>query len=523
MIIKTFSAVIFLNLLSSLCFIQKLQAAEVSVGSKNFTESVVLGEMLAQLVEANSKLKVERRLNLAGSNFTFEALKRGEIDFYVEYTGTGLVTILKQPSLKNPKKVFDIVGHEFQKRYHINWLAPLGFNNTYALAVRKSDPRLKDIQTISELQKVSPQLIFGGPHEYMARPDGYSGLKNAYNLKFEEVIGLDPGLMYKAAKEKKVDVISAFSTDGRIQGFGLRVLKDNLSFFPPYQAAVVVRQQTLEKFPQLKGILSSLSGKILDQDMMQMNYQVDLGGRTVESVARQFLESKGLIEDTGATSTASISSRKNFLSYVWVKRYELLRLIKEHLYLVIMSMIAALLIGIPLGIIATRLKFLRAPLFSVINILQTIPSLALLGFMIPLFGIGTFPAIVALFSYALLPLVRNTYTGIRGVNASVIESAKGLGLTNFQILTKVELPLALPTIMAGFRTSTVIVIGTATLAALIGAGGLGDPIFRGIASVNNYLILLGALPAALLALILDKFLYKVEEFFVPKGYSSRPQ
>ncbi len=253
----------------------------------------------------------------------------------------------------------------------------------------------------------------------------------------------------------------------------------------------------------------------LNEEMRQMNFAVDDKGKTAREVAYEFLVKKGLVvpREMGKRVTA----KDPFLIYFWAQRYHVLKLLKEHLYLTLVALTLAVIVSIPAGIALTRFEKIRGLVFTVINTFQTIPSLALLGFLVPVLGIGRLPAIVALFLYALLPLVRNTYTGIREIDPKIIEASQGIGLTNLQILRKVEMPIALPMIIAGIRTSTVIIVGTATLAALIGAGGLGDPIFRGISSVQMNTILLGAAPAALLAIFLDKLLHFCERRLVSKG------
>lgn len=491
------------------------QADTITIGSKNFTEQAILGEIMAQLIEEKTDLKVERKFFLGGTQFTFNAIQKGDIDIYPSYTGTAYIAILKQSQILPAHQTFLYVQKEYLKQFNLVWLKPFGFNNTYGFGVLKSNPRFQNIQTLSQIRSFANELKFGGPHEFLERPDGFSGLQKAYQLKFLEFVGLDPGLMYQAVVDGQVDVISAFTTDGRIQKFGIQLLEDDLNFFPPYFAAPLIRKSTLEKHPKLKGVLNLLAGRINDDLMMKMNHAVDLKSQPLEDVAQWFLVSEGLV--AGSLPASKLNQRaKDFWNYALSQKDYVFSLTLEHLALVAIALFFAMLVGLPTGILLTRVDFLSGPIFALVNILQTIPSLALLGFLIPFLGIGKTPAIVALFLYALLPLVRNTYTGIKDVSPQLIEVSKGMGLTGFQTLRHVELPLALPTIMAGIRISTVIMVGTATLAALIGAGGLGDPIFRGISSVNHNLILLGAIPSALLAIVLDRFLLLVQKL-VQKG------
>ncbi|MBT4790136.1 MAG: ABC transporter permease subunit, partial [Halobacteriovoraceae bacterium] len=483
--------------------------------------SIILGEMVAILLENKYGLPVERKLGLGGTKIAFDALQADSIDVYPDYTGTGYVMILKMEGEKSPQKIHQIVSHEFKKRWGIIWSKPIGFNNTYALAVRENEERFKSIFSISQLKGKLNDIKYGAPHEFMERNDGHQRFSQAYNLQFnpQNIISLEAGLTYAAIKDKTIDMIIAYSTDGRIKAHKLRLLKDDLSFFPPYHAAFIAKQKTLEKYPQLQKVFELLAGKISDAQMTQMNDKVDRLKIPAYTVAKNFLIKTSLID--GTVKSAQESS--TFLEFIFTKKAYLKKILIEHLVLSLGALFFALIVSIPLGIFLTRHQSLAKYVFPIINTIQTIPSLALLGFLIPLMGIGTAPAIVALFLYSLLPLVRNTYTGILSIDQNYIEASKGVGLTNFQILYKVEIPLALPIIITGIRTAAVIVIGTATLAALIGAGGFGDPIFRGISTVNSQLILLGAIPAALLAIIIDKLIGLSEHHLVSKGLQLQNQ
>ncbi len=514
-----FSILVTLSIFSFSCLCYCAPSKRIVVASKNFTEQYILAEIIAQLIESQTDLHVERKLNLGGTQFAFEALRKGDIDIYPEYTGTGLVSILKQKPISNPKKTFHIVYNAFQKKYNLVWLNSFGFNNTYALAVRRNDAQFQDVTSISDLKEVAKTIKIGATHEFLYRQDGFPNLTKTYGIEFPEAnaMSLDPGLMYTAIKEKQVDMIAAFSTDGRLEAFKLRLLKDDRQYFPPYEAAPLVRQSIIDTYPEIQPVLKKLQGTISNEEMMRMNYEVDSMGKSSAEVAHAFLSRKKLIKDDTSVITSTVSARDNFFAFFWSKRDYLLRLTQEHLLLTLISIFLAILFSIPTGILLTRFEKISTPVFNVANIIQTIPSLALIGFLIPILGIGVKSAIVALFLYALLPLIRNTYTGIRNVDPALIESCKGMGMTSFQILWKAEIPLALPFIIAGIRTGTVIIVGTATLAALIGAGGYGDPIFRGISAVNSNMILLGAIPAALLSIVLDQGLHYLENRMVSKG------
>ena len=238
-----------------------------------------------------------------------------------------------------------------------------------------------------------------------------------------------------------------------------------------------------------------------------MNFQVDAEGKTPADVSREFLVKSGLVKGKYAQTS---SSQKGFLHYFWSEKDYLFTLFWQHLYLTLFGLFIALIIGVPSGIILTRKPEIANYVFGVVNTIQTIPSLALLGFLIPLLGIGQTPAIIALSLYALLPVVRNTYVGIQEVNPILKDAVRGIGLTDMQILRTVEIPLALPTMLAGIRIATVLLVGTATLTSLVGAGGFGEPIFRGIASVQTNTILLGTIPTALMAILLDRILHWIE-------------
>ncbi|MCB0419967.1 MAG: ABC transporter permease subunit [Bdellovibrionales bacterium] len=497
------------------CFASTTAFANIVIGSKNFSESFILGEMLGLILEERYHQPVVRKLGLGGTQVALDALIHDNIHVYPDYTGTGYVMVLKKEKERDPDKIFDIVQKEFQKKWNIQWSEPLGFNNTYALAVRKEDSRFDGIAKISQLSGEKLPYVYAGAYEYMERKDGHSQFVQKYNLKFDpsNVISMNAGLMYSSIRDKKVDMVVAYSTDGRIQAYNLRLLEDDLQFFPPYYVSYLAKSKTLLKFPQLEEAIELLEGQISEKEMIRLNDQVDRLKKEPKEVARIFLEEKGLLK----VSANKPLPTKSFSSYIIKRKNYLIKLFWEHCTLSFGALLLALIFSIPLGIAMTRFPVLGRIGFPVVNTIQTIPSLALLGFLIPVLGIGFAPAILALFLYSLLPLVRNTYTGILNVDPLFIEVSKGVGLTPLQILWKVEIPLALPVILAGLRTAAVIVIGTATLAALIGAGGFGDPIFRGVATVNSHLILLGAIPAALFAIVVDQLIGFAERYFVSKG------
>lgn len=269
--------------------------SKVVIGSKNFTENILVGEMTGLLLE-DAGYPVERKLNLGGTAVVHQALVSGDINTYIEYTGTGLTAILKLPVQNDPQQVYTTVKGEYEKQFKVTWLNPLGFNNTYALAMRKDQATELGVKTISDLKGKSDSLTFGATQEFLTRPDGMPGLTQAYNLKFKDPKGMDAGITYQALASKQVDVISAFATDGRIPALNLVVLQDDQHFFPPYFAASVVRQDLLAKDPKVADVLNKLGGKINDQTMAGLNLQVDQDKKEPRDVAQAFLKQQGLIK-----------------------------------------------------------------------------------------------------------------------------------------------------------------------------------------------------------------------------------
>ncbi|TCW36775.1 osmoprotectant transport system substrate-binding protein [Thermohydrogenium kirishiense] len=293
---KIISAILTLVIISALISGCGKSSGTVVIGSKNFTEQIIMGNMLATLVEKNTNLKVVRKLNLGGAYVAFNALKSGDIDMYVEYTGTGLVHILKKPTQNNADAVYNEVKKDFKEKYNLDWLEPIGFNNTYTLAVSPSVEEKYHPKTISDLKKISNNLVLGSTMDFTERPDGYPGLKKTYDIEFKSVKEMDSGLRYPAIEKGDVDVIDAFSTDGMLKAYNLTVLEDDKNFFPPYYAAPLVRDDTLKKYPELKVVLNKLAGQINDETMRELNYKVDKLGEDPRTVADDFLKSKGLIK-----------------------------------------------------------------------------------------------------------------------------------------------------------------------------------------------------------------------------------
>ena len=358
-------------------------------------------------------------------------------------------------------------------------------------------------------------------HEFLNRPDGFPGLREAYGFQFANVTGMEHGLAYQAIASGKIDLIDAFSTDGELLRYKLHPLRDDRQFFPPYYACPVVRQELLRAHPEVRAALERLGFAINDQTMQKLNYSVQEEKVPIPEAVSRFLQDNDLIEKTQIVEDDE-ERQDGFFAMMWQRRLKTLSLTRRHIYLAMASLLLAIGFGVPVGILITRYDSLAQPVLTISGIIQTIPSIALLAFMIPVpgLGLGVKSAICALFLYALLPIIRNTYTGIQEVDGQLLEAARGMGLTDRQLLTIVELPLATRTIMAGIRTSAVINVGVATLAAFIGAGGLGDPIVTGLQLNDTDLILAGAIPAALLAIVVDQLLGLVERILAPKGMES---
>lgn len=451
---------------------------EVVIGSKLFTESVIIGEITNQLLIDNG-YQTQYKSQLGGTRILWNALLEGEIDIYTDYTGTIIQEILNGQDVDSHQAL-----NEALKPYQVQATKSLGFNNSYAIGVNKEAATQRGLKTISDLAK-QPDLKLGFSNEFLDRNDGWKGLSEAYNLPHQQVTGLDHDLAYRGLEAGNIDAIDLYSTDAEIQYYDLTVLEDDQGFFPDYQAIILYRMDIDESMVSL---LESLEGTITESEMVALNAQVKLEGESDEQVAANFLDDKFSIKSEVVQSTV--------WSRLWINTL-------GHLYLVGISLTLAIVVAIPLGIAAVKNSWLEGPLLAFVGVLQTIPSLALLVFMIPLLGIGSLPAMAALFLYSLLPIVRNTHSGIKEIPASVQESAWALGLSNRFILRKIELPLAKPTILAGIKTSAVINVGTATLGALIGAEGYGQPILTGIRLDDTALILEGAIPAALMALLVQ--------------------
>lgn len=469
--------------------------AQIVVGSKQFTESVLLGEITAQLLAAQG-LSVEHRREMGGTRILWQALRNGEIALYPEYTGTLAYELLPGTAPGNLDAAL--------REHGLRMTRPLGFANSYVLGMREARAAALGIRAISDLA-TQPQLVLGLSSEFMDRQDGWPGLRQLYQLPQTEVRGIQHDLAYRGLAQGEIDVIDLYSTDAEILLYGIRPLRDDRGYFPEYRAVLVYHERLEREFPQAVAVLGQLHEAIDQQQMVTMNAAVRAEGES--AVARRFLRER--LDVRAATRAENRAAR-------------ILRTTADHLLLVGLSLGAAVAVAVPLAIVAVRNPSLARVLLAAVGIVQTVPSLALLVFMIPLLGIGGPPAVAALFLYSLLPIVRGTYSGLQDIPRHLRESAVALGLPSSARLRLVELPLATRSILSGVRTAAVINVGTATLGALIGAGGYGQPILTGIRLNDLGLILEGAVPAALLALLVESLFSLVERVALPAGLRYRP-
>ncbi len=447
------------------------------VGSKRFTESYILGEILARTVHG------EHRPGLGNTAILYAALRNGSIDVYPEYTGT-----ISREILKTDERLGLAEIDRRLRPLGLEAGVPLGFSNSYALGMLGREASRLGIQTISAL-KDRPRLRFGLSHEFLGRRDGWPGLKAAYSLP-QAPRGLDHGLAYEALAAGEIDVTDLYSTDAKIERLGIALLEDDRRFFPAYDAVLLYRVDLPQRFPQAFAALRGLEGRIDGAAMRRLNARAEIDKLPFAEVAAEFLEPQ----------SGAAPAQRSLLSAVFAPDFW--RLLGEHVGLVLGSLAAAIAVGVPLGIAAARSRWLTQPVMVATGIVQTIPSLALLAFLIPLTGaIGVWPALIALFLYALLPITRNTHAGLVQVPRGLVQAGVALGLGRRQILGWIELPLAFPTLLAGVKTAAIVSVGTATIAAFIGAGGFGERISQGLALNDRTVLLAGALPAAALALV----------------------
>jgi osmoprotectant transport system permease protein len=477
------------------------QQSELVIGSKRFTESYILGELLLATART-AGVQGQHKQGMGNTGILFEALKSGGIDLYPDYTGTVGRELLKSDAsdLESLNRGLAPLG--------LGVAVPLGFENTYALAMSDAKARQLNVHTIGDLAKHA-ELRFGLSHEFLNRNDGWPGLQRAYGLP-QRPSGLDHGLAYEALAAGQIDVMDIYSTDAKIAKYKLRVLQDDKHYFPEYAAVLVYRLDVPKRFPTAWAAMQKLQGKISADAMVKMNAQAEIDGKGFPEIAAEFLAQSVSGAPAAQRAQSGFASRllgNDFWRLTW-----------QHLLLVFASLAVAIVVGVPLGVWAARSPRAAQPILAIVGLIQTVPSLALLAFLIPLLGaIGIWPALVALFLYALLPIVRNTHSGIVDIAPNLRESAQALGIAPAARLRLVELPLAARSILAGIKTSAVINVGTATIAAFIGAGGYGERIVTGLALNDNQMLLAGAIPAAVLALLVHWSFELFDRWLIPVG------
>ena len=481
-------------ILLSLCFVASAVAAEpLVIGSKKFTESYVLAE-IARRALMDAGIEVEHRQGMGGTIILWEALRTGQIAAYPEYTGTIAEEILKSAEPVSAETMRNALAQQ-----GVAMTGELGFNNTYALVMNRAAAERAGIRSISDL-RAHPQLRFGLTHEFISRRDGWRPLAERYQLAPRELRGIDHALGYEALRTGRIDVKDAYSTDAKIGENDLVTLADDLRFFPQYKAVFLYRA-TLDAKAQ--ATLKKLEGTTDEARMIRLNAEAERTKNYARAADLYFSRDANGFVPSARESLAARLTR-------WISR---------HLQLTGISLLLAMLVGIPLGIVASRGGAAGHVILSVTGAVQTIPSLALLALLVPVpfFGISARTAIAALFLYGLLPIVRNTATGLQDIAQPIRESAIALGLSAAARLRQIYLPIAARTILAGVKTSAVINVGTATLAALIGAGGLGEPIISGLNLNDHATILQGAIPAAVLALLVQWTFELLDRLLIPKG------
>ena len=470
--------------------------SSLTVGSKKFTENVILGWMGTHLLRAEG-LSATHREELGGSRFLWEALRRGDIDAYPEYTGTLIQEILAGTGVTRATLADTLA------RYGVGMTRPLGFNNTYALGMRAAHADSLGIETIGDLRD-HPTLALGFSNEFMDRGDGWPSLKATYDLP-QSARGIDHDIAYRGLANGDIDVIDLYSTDAKIERYDLRVLRDNQNHFPGYRAVVLYRRDLRTRAPAAVTALKRLEDQLPADTMQALNARSQIDQRDEAAVAAAFVNRTFDLDTSADVET-------------WGER--LRRHTAEHLVLVGLSLGLAILFGIPLGIVAAKRRVVGPGILAVVGIIYTIPALALLAMMVPPLGLGRVPAITALALYSLLPIVWTTYTGLKDISSSLRESANALGLSAPAKLWRVELPLAGRSILAGIKIAVIINIGAATLGALIGAGGYGQPILTGIRRANLALILEGTVPAAVLTILALGLLEGLERGLLPRSMQS---
>ena len=475
----------------------------LKVGSKAFTESVILGELLTQIARSTGQ-KTEHIDQIGGTSQLFQSLLVGDIDIYPDYTGTIRLELLAGDHPKDWQDAKEILA-----KRNILVSPPIGFNNGYAIGMKRSRAKELGISRVSDLSR-HPNLKFGFSNEFVTREDCWPGLRSSYGLPQNDVRGMEHGLAYRQLASADIDAMDVYTTDAKIALLDIVLLEDDLSYFPAYESVLLYRSDLPDRFPAALEKMRQLVGKINESTMIGLNLRADVDKTTEPVIAAEHLQH--------AFNIDSVVQRESRLSRGW--KYTL-----EHVDLVRKSLIPAIVVGVLLGLLADQRRILGQAVLAITGVIQTIPALALLVLLLPIVGMlkvgntnaGLITAYLALFLYSLLPIVRNTFTGLSSIDRDYLESAEALGLPNRVSLKKIRFPLAMRSIIAGIKTAAIQNIGFATLGALIGAGGYGEPVLTGIRRFDTSEILLGAIPAALMALLCQAFFEILERRLVSKG------
>ncbi|SDW25430.1 glycine betaine ABC transporter substrate-binding protein [Paenibacillus sp. PDC88] len=495
----------------------KAAAADVTIGTQTFTETKILAEMYKALIEDRTDLTVDIKTDLAASSVVLRSIAQGEVDMGTLYSGEIFNGYFEIEDTKDRAAVLRQAQEGFDELYNLKWYDPLGFENTYTLAVRPEVAEQYGLSTMSDLKEHAGNMSIGVDTTWLERPaDGYPAFTKEYGYTFASTSPMEISLVYQAVADKIVDVVLAYTTDPGLKEFNLVTLEDDKQFFPPFDASTVVKKELLAEYPELDETLSLLIGTIDADTMTDLNYQVDVNKMEPKNVALMYLVDQGLLDESklpASVMNPDAPPLQKFGYYLTENASYLWNMTWVHIVMVLCGLGLALVIGIPLGIISARYQRTGRVIMFITNIIQVLPSLALLALLMVLVGLGNATVVVGLFLYSLNPVVRNTYVGLSEVNAGIKDAGKGMGMSPLQLLWKVEMPLSLPFLMAGLRVAAVIAIGVATLAPLIGGDGLGREIYAGLNQRHNIKILAGAIPAALLAILADIILGRLSNRF----------
>lgn len=496
----------------------KAEAADrVRIGTQTFTETKILAEIYKAVIEENTDLDVDITTDLASSSLLLRSISRDELDMGTLYSGEIFNGYFDIEDTKDRDAVLRQAQEGFDKLWDLKWFDPLGFENTYTLAVRQEVAEQYGLTKMSDLKDHAQNMRIGVDTTWLERPaDGYPAFTKAYGFSFAQTSPMEISLVYSAVSDKIVDIVLAYTTDPGLKEFNLVTLEDDKQFFPPFDASTVARKGLLKEHPELDEALTSLVGTIDEDTMTNLSYQVDVEKMEPRTVALKYLVDQGLLDESKLPASAKhpeANSLVKFYYYITENSSYLLHLTWVHILMVLCGLGLALVVGIPLGIISARYDKTGRVIMFFTNIIQVLPSMALLVLLMVLFGLGFKSVVIGLFLYSLNPVVRNTYVGLKEVSPALKDAGKGMGMSKFQLLWKVEMPLSIPFLMAGLRVAAVIAIGVAALAPIIGGDGLGREIYAGLNQRHNIKIFAGAIPAALLAILADIFLGRLAERF----------